>query len=125
MNQSKEGRSSLAGEAFEDEATKDFMDKAEKTGHKIRFRITDSSKGVSGRTAEFTFSYDHGVVNTHEEVFTLAKNSGVLTKPNNLMYAYGDRSWKGLVACLTAIRDDKDLYNALLADVLKKDLKTE
>lgn len=119
-NRSKEGRVNLAGEEFLDEETKDFMGKAEKTGHKIRFCVQESSFGTSGRTAEFTINYEQGIVNKHEEIFTLGKNLGVITKPNNITYAYGDKTWRGLVACLTAIRDDKDLAQQILRDVYNK-----
>lgn len=121
-NRSKEGRVTLAGEEFLDSSVKDFMDKAEKTGHKIRFRVEESSLGVSGRTAEFTLDYEKGIINTYEEVFMLGKNLGVIEKPNNLMYKFGDQQWKGLVAMLTAIRDSEPLYNAILTEIYKRSL---
>lgn len=123
-NRSKDGRTTLTGEEFLDEESKDLMDKAEKTGHKIRFRVEESSCGVSGRTAEFTLDYERGIINTHEEVFQLAKNTGVLTKPNNIMYQYKDKSWKGLAATLAAIQQDPALAAAMLADVYAKDAVT-
>jgi RecA/RadA recombinase len=119
-NRSKEGRVSLAGEEFLDDSVKDFMDKSEKTGHKIRFRVEESSMGISGRTAEFTLDYDKGIINTYEEVFTLGKNLGIIEKPNNLMYKFRDQQWKGLVSCLTAIRDNEGLYREILAEIYKK-----
>lgn len=122
-NRSKEGRTNLAGEDFLDDSTKDFMDKAQKTGHKIRFTVKESSLGASGRTGEFTLDYNDGIINTYEEVFTLGKNLGVISKPNNVTYQYGDRSWRGLQAILTAIKDEPLLYNAILNDVIAKDQK--
>jgi archaellum biogenesis ATPase FlaH len=116
-NRSKEGRVNLAGEEFLDDSVKDFMDKAEKTGHKIRFKVEESSNGVSGRTAEFTIDYSKGIINTYEEVFTLAKNLGVIQKPNNVTYAYKDKTWRGLQNCLIAIRDDVNLYKELLTEI--------
>jgi RecA/RadA recombinase len=119
-NRSKEGRVNLAGEEFLDSSVKDFMDKAQKTGHKIRFRVEESSIGVSGRTAEFTLDYDRGIINTYEEVFQLGKNLGIIEKPNNVMYKYKDQQWKGLVACLTAIRDNEALYKDILTEIYQK-----
>lgn len=119
-NQSKDGRSTLAGEAFEDADTKDFMDKAERTGHKIRVRMDESSLGVAGRTGEFTLDYDRGIINTYEEVFTLGKNLGVITKPGGSYFQYGEQKWNGLKSCLTAIRDDKELYAKILAEIEAK-----
>lgn len=121
-NQSKTGKTSLGGEEFVDQETKDFMDKAERTGHKIRFTMKQTSfgKGV-GRTGEFTLDYERGIINTYEEVFTLAKNSGVIEKPNNVTYKYKERSWRGLPAILKALRDEPLLYNEVLKDVYEHD----
>jgi RecA/RadA recombinase len=120
-NRSKSGKSNLAGEEFKDEETKDFMDKALKTGHKIRFKVTGNSIGPDGRTAEFTLDYQKGIINQYEEVFTLGKNLGVIEKVNNLTYAYKDQKWAGLKNCLIAIRDDPKLQREILADVYEKD----
>ena len=61
-NQSKDGKTTLAGEEFLDEKTKDFMDKAQRTGHKIRMTVKENSLGPANRTAEFTLSYTHCIV---------------------------------------------------------------
>lgn len=120
-NQSKAGKENLAGESFLDEGTKDFMDKAAGTAHKIRFRVDETSFGQAGRTAEITFDYNKGIINQYEEIFTLAKNANILTKPNNQTYEYNGRTWRGLVACLTAIRDEKILQDELLKAIFEKD----
>lgn len=120
-NRSKDGKTTLAGEEFTDKEIVDFMDHAQKTGHKIRFRVEESSAGVSGRTAEFTLDYNRGIINQYEEIFTLAKNYNVIERPNNVTYNYNGKSWRGLVACLTAIRDDEGLQQELLKAVFQKD----
>lgn len=123
-NQSKSGRETLAGETFLDADTKDFMDKALKKGHKIRFKCVGNSIGPSDRTAEFTLDYQKGIVNQYEEVFMLGKNTGVIEKPNNMTYAYKDKKWVGLKNCLMALRDDPVLMREILADVFEKDRAT-
>ena len=123
-NQSKTGRESLAGEKFTDDETKDFMDKALKRGHKIRFKCVGNSIGPSDRTAEFTLDYQKGIINQYEEVFMLGKNLGVIEKVNNLTYAYKDQKWAGLKNCLLAIRDNPQLQNEILAEVFEKDRAT-
>ncbi len=120
-NRAKAGRTNLSGEEFLDPETTDFMDKAQKTAHKIRFKVMGNSIGPAERTAEFTLDYTKGIINQYEEVFTLAKNLGIIEKPNNVTYKFGETSWRGLQACLTAIRDDHTLYNEILAAVYKKD----
>ena len=123
-NKSKAGRVNLAGEEFVDKETLDFMENAQRTGHKIRFRVEDSSIGPSMRTAEFTLDYDKGIINQYEEVFTLAKNLNILERPNNTTYKYKDRQFRGVVNCLTAIRDDQTLYDQLLADIRATDARS-
>jgi RecA/RadA recombinase len=120
-NLSKDGKINLAGEEFTDPNLIDFMEKAQKIGRKIRFRVEESSVGVEGRTAEFTLDYNKGIINQYEEVFTLAKNMGIIEKPNNVTYSYGDKNWRGLVACLTAIKDDGLLRKELLDKAIAKD----
>ncbi|MGH7241566.1 MAG: hypothetical protein ACREGB_04685, partial [Candidatus Saccharimonadales bacterium] len=122
-NLSKEGRTDLAGEKFEDAETKDFMDNALKTGHKIRFKVTGNSLGPAGRCGEFTLDYHKGITNQYEEIFTLGKNLGIITKPNNLMYSYKDMSWKGLPNCLIFLRDNPEVCQQILAEVYAKDMK--
>jgi hypothetical protein len=120
-NRSKDGKVTLAGEEFLSEDVLDFMDKAQKTAHKVRFRVEESSFAHSGRTAEFTLDYDHGIVNQYEEVFTLARNYKIIERPNNVYYKYGEQQWKGVVAMLTALRDNPDFCAELLEKVKKLD----
>jgi hypothetical protein len=120
-NRSKDGRATLSGEAFEDENTKDFMDKAQKIGHKIRVTCKESSFGITGRTGEFTLDYRVGITNVYEEVFVLARNLGIITRPNNVTYVYKENNWRGLAAALTAIRDDARLSEELLKEIYAKD----
>ena len=120
-NRSKEGRVNLAGEEFTDSTVLDFMDKAAKTAHKIRYRLEESSFPHAGRTAEFTLDYDHGIINQYEEIFTLAVNYGLIQRPNNVTYKIDDNNYKGIVACLTALRDNKQLAADLLERVKKAD----
>lgn len=120
---SKEGRVSLLGDAFEDAAIKDLMDKSQQTGHKIRFRVKENSIGPAGRTAEFTLDYNKGIINTHEEVFVLGRNLGVIERPNNRTYKYGDKTWNGVESIVTAIKEDSTLYKSILRDVYAKDMK--
>jgi hypothetical protein len=121
-NQSKTGRVTLDGQEFTDETVVDFMDKAGKTGHKIRFRIDESSIGPQGRTAEFTLDYDHGLINTYEEVFVLGKNYGIIERPNNVTYKLKEQTFRGLAAMLAYLRDTPEACAEILKEVQKKDM---
>lgn len=120
-NQSKKGRVNLGGEEFTDPTVVDFMDKNQKTGHKIRFKVDETSFGFPGRTAEFTLSYSGGIINRYEEVFTLGVSYGVIERPNNVTYKYGENQYRGLPAMLLALKENNQLQEEVLAKVMEKD----
>ncbi len=121
-NQSKTGKVTLAGEEFTDPVLVDFMNRDMKTGHKVRLRVEDSSFPFGGRTAEFTLNFDNGIVNQYEEVYTLAKNYGLITC-SGAWYNTEGQKFNGLVKCLEAIRDDQALQKVLLDKVKQIDFK--
>lgn len=122
-NRSKEGKQDLLGQKLEDDSVTDLMDKTEVTGHKIRVMMKKSSMGPKLRTAEFTLDYNRGIINTHEEVFLLGVNRGVIEKPNNLSYAFEDKKWAGKPAMLQALREDKELQERVLQEIRDRDIK--
>ena len=121
-DQSKEGKADLLGNKFVDKERTDLNDNAERTGHKIKFCMRDSSMGPKGRVGEFTFDYDRGIVSQYEEVFLLGLNRGVIEKPNNLTYKFGDRKWSGKPAMLQALKEDTDLQKAILQVLRERDV---
>ena len=120
-NKTKDGRTSLAGEEFVDKEIVDFMKKGQKTGHKLRFTIKESSFGKSGRVAEFTLDYDKGIVNQHEEIYTLGVQYGVIERPNNVTYKYKDENYRGVAAILTALKDNQIMQREVLDAVWMKE----
>ena len=121
-NRTKAGRTALDGSEYKDDSMTDFMDKSMKTGHKIRFRVDESSIGPQGRTAEFTLDYNKGIINTHEEVFTLGVNLGIIEKPNNVSYVYNGKKWAGLANMLNELRDNKEMAEEIVKEIMKRDL---
>jgi RecA/RadA recombinase len=122
-NRSKEGSSTLLGQKLENENFTDLMDKAERTGHKIRVCMKKSSLGPKLRTGEFTLDYQKGIINTHEEVFLLGVNRNIFRRPNNRVYEFGNKSWDGKPAMLDAIKNDSELYNSIVSEIKTRDLK--
>ncbi len=120
-NKNKEGRGDISGNAFTDESKKDLRDRADQIGHRIFVKMKDSSCGPKGRAGEFTLDYTKGIINTHEEIFLLAKNRGVLQRPNNTTYVLGERKWVGAPSMLAAIKDEPELAKALLNEVWRRD----
>ncbi len=119
--ENKNSKEDLMKVGFVDESATDFMDKAMKTGHRIRFQVTGNSIGPDGRTAEFTMDYQRGIINTYEEVFTLGCNFGVIERPNNTSYVYKGEKYVGIKTALVAIRDNPALQAEIMEEVYKLD----
>lgn len=123
-NRNKAGRSGLMGNAYEDSSVKDMMGKAEKTGHKIRATMIHSSMGPKGRTGEFSIDYHRGVVDVHEEVFTLGHVRGVITRQGT-MYSFGDKSWRGKGEAAKALYEDPSIREAIIKELIRRDMSGE
>lgn len=124
-NQSKEGRVDMLGNAFVNDDVEDAKKKGEQTAHKIQCTVMDSSLGPKKRASEFTFHYTKGIINTHEEIFQMGINYGVIGRPNNRTYVYGDKQWGSKEAMLLAIRDDSNLYNEIHKELRVRDANKE
>jgi hypothetical protein len=120
-NETKAGRTGLDGKEFVNDQITDMNDRAERVGHKIRTCMKDSSLGPKGRFGEFTLIYDKGIVNQHEEIFTLGVNRGVIEKPNQVTYSFNGRTWRGQQATVDAIKNEPDLYNDILRELKRRD----
>jgi RecA/RadA recombinase len=118
----QDGKMDASGKKFIDESVTDFREEGERTAHKIMARMMDSSLGPKGRAGVFTFDYNHGIVNQHEEVFYLGVSRGVITKPNNVMYQFGGKEWRGKGAILEALRSDPQLQQAVLTELRQRDI---
>lgn len=120
-NLNKEGRQDLLKKEMINEELVDFRGKSDQTGHKIQVKMKDNSCGPKGRSGEFTLDYGRGIVNKHEEVFLLGRDRGVLERPNNTTYIFGDRKFVGMENMLNAIKDEDELSKAILSEVFKRD----
>ena len=105
QNLTKTGKTNESGDTFEDDTRKDLRDKSEITGHKVRVWMQDSSMGPKGRSGEFTIDYEKGIVNTHEEVFRLGLNWGVIEKQNARTYTFDGNTWTSKKDVLDAMVD--------------------
>ena len=110
------------GAKFEDTTVTDMRDNAERTGHKIRCKLTDNSVGPKGREGIFTFDYHRGFVNQFEEVFHLGVNRGIIERPTNVMYAFDGVEWRGEEATMVALRDDPALAQKILQELKRRDM---
>jgi len=112
----------LAGNKFEDNTVEDLKGQGEKTGHKVRVKVTDNSIGPKGRTGEFTLDYHNGIINVHEEVFKLGCARNIIEKPNQQTYSFDGVEWRSKEACWTAIRDNPELSQKILQELKRRDM---
>lgn len=56
---------------------------SQQVGHKVRVKVKKNRLGRPARMAEFMYHYDHGIINTDEEIFELGKSLGVIYHPVN------------------------------------------
>lgn len=117
---SKEGKTDLAGNKFENAGYKDAAGNAEITGHKLRVTMKDSSMGPKGRKGIITLDYHKGFVNINEEVFLVGTGKGVIAKLNTMTYGFGDKKWTGKPATLEALKDP-ELAAAVLRECRLRD----
>jgi hypothetical protein len=114
-------KTDIEGNRFEEENIKDARGNKDQTGHKIYFKMEQSSIGTAGRSGVTTVDYKRGFINQHEEVFELAKNTNIIKTLGAGSYdVYGEKI-RGKAEVARRIRDDKELYNRLLNDVKKLD----
>jgi hypothetical protein len=115
-NRKAETHVSAAGEKFEADV-KDFKGNKEVTAHKIFVQMSESSRGVAGRTGQITFDYKNGIVNTEEEIFELSKNLNLVGRPNNRTYELGDKKFSSKGEFIQAIRDNEEIKNQLISSI--------
>ena len=97
-----------AGSVIED-------DSGERIGHTVRAKIQKNKVGAPFKQAEYKIEYQKGVVETHEEVFDLGIEYGLIVRPNNQMYEIAGESVRGRDAAMRYF-----LENNLEADFLAK-----
>src|SRR5690606_23990595 len=116
-------KTDIEGNRFEDDSIRDARGNKERTGHKIYFKMEMSSLGPAGRAGLLTFDYEKGIINTHEELFLMGYNTGVIKREGNSNYVYGDLKINGKANFAKKIREDEELAGMILADVMKLDAK--
>ena len=80
------------------EAGETITGAAQQTGHKVRIKVKKNRLGIPARMAQFTYHYDHGIIDTGGEIFELAKSLGIIFHPvsqttgkeNTMMWAFGN-----------------------------------
>lgn len=120
-------KDSSSASKIEDDSVKDFRNKKALLGHKIYIKNVDSSVGRgTGRSGQFTLTYDKGLTNVGEEIATLAKNLGLVEMPNNRTYIVKDlegneKKYSSKADFNRALEEDQELAQSLLEQIYAKD----
>lgn len=114
----------IEGNSFEEDDVKDARGKRPVTGHKIYAKMEASSIGQAGRAGIFTMDYREGIVNQHEEIFWLGKNTGIIQLEGKANYKFRDKKWFGKKECALAISEDPQLAAQILEEIRKLDEKS-
>lgn len=118
----KDQKTDLLGNTFTDDSIKSMKTgDGDVTGHRMSFKMEANSLGTPNRTGILTVNYLRGIINTEEEIFELGKNTGVVSFKPPRSYTYKDYKWSSKEEILTAIKNDKKLYDDILADVTARD----
>lgn len=107
----------------ESKDSKIFDAQGEQIGHTLKARIDKNRVGPPKRICEFDIEYVRGVVNRHVEVATLATKYGVVKRPNNRTYLYGDEKVVGKEAYYNAVLEGTLPQEELLEKI--KEAKNE
>jgi RecA/RadA recombinase len=122
-NRNKEARADILGHEFKSEDLSDMAGNEDVTAHKIRTIMKANSMGPAGRTGEFTLDYNRGITNTHEEVFLLGINRGIIERPNNRTYVFGGKEWGSKEAAVNALKDYPEVAAEILKELRRRDIE--
>jgi hypothetical protein len=97
---------------------------AAQVGHKVRVKVKKNRLGRPARVAQFTYHYDHGVVDTANEIFDLAKSLGIVFHPvnpdtgkeNSMMWQFGNYDpIRGENNMRTFVASDRKIQDEVMA----------
>jgi recombination protein RecA len=96
------------------EECKIYDDAKEQIGHRIRAKIGKNKVAPPFREAEMDIAYLSGFINRHVEIKDLAVKYGVVKRPNNQTYVFGDLNVRGKDNFLKHLEQDPTLCQKLL-----------
>lgn len=111
----------IEGNKFEKEDVKDARGNKDQTGHRIYFKMEQSSLGTGGRSGVITIDYKKGIINQHQEIFELGKNTGIIKNLNAGSYELYGEKIRGKAEVALRIKEDQELAKKILSDIKKLD----
>jgi hypothetical protein len=74
-------------------------------GHKVKAKIQKNKVGAPFREAIYAIKYVEGLVGQEEELLDVAVICGIITRPNNKTYEFGDKKFVGRQTMLDYLKD--------------------
>lgn len=99
-----------------------FDDEGRKIGHKVLVTVEKTRFGPDKYKTDFMVNFFKGVVNLGEEAAMLGAAYGIVNRPNNLMWEYGEHSIKGKDNFFEFLDAETELRERILAEI--KEAKT-
>lgn len=108
---------------------------SQQTGHKVRIKVKKNRLGAPARMAQFTYHYDHGIIETASEIFELGKSLNIVFHPKNpetgkenvQMWQFGNYTpIRGEANMLQFVKGSKQIQDEILeACYSHQDVKVE
>jgi hypothetical protein len=111
----------IEGNKFENNDVMDARGNKDVTAHRIYFKMEQSSIGTAGRAGVLTIDYKQGIINKHEEIFALGKNTGIIKNLNAGSYELYGEKIRGKAEVASRIKADPELAKRILEDLRKLD----
>lgn len=121
-NKNADGKEDLLKNSLINEQLTDMTGKGDSTVMKVKATMMKNNLGPKGRTGQFTFDLNNGIINTHEELFVLGNNRGVILHPNNVTFSYLGKDYRGKEAMLEAIKNSTEIQNSIIKELKEYDL---
>lgn len=84
-----------------------------KMGTTVKAYISKSKVARAYLSGDYKVVFGRGITEPEGEVFAVAVRTGVLERPNNITYKFGELTWRGEAAVKKAIAEDVNLSNKL------------
>ena len=83
-------------------------------GHYVNFKIDKNKVASPFKKGKFAIEYLKGIVREGEEIVDVAISHNIISRPNNVMYEYGEEKWKGRDNVNQAVEENEELKRELL-----------
>jgi RecA/RadA recombinase len=90
-------------------------------GHKLRVKMEESSMSPQNRAVEVDLSYTDGIINTADQVASLAVSMGIVEQAGAWVMHNG-KKWQGVANFALALKEDLDLEKTLIDKIKENDI---